>query len=332
VILNLCRGTGVAGLAGIPEKRSGRKIVRPILFAERTEIETYAASQNIAFRNDSSNATDHYRRNIIRHHVVPILRSQINPSLSRTLLATGSMFRDLDAYLSTAARKAIAECSEQRESGGASIETSKLAALPVLLRQYVVRFMIQDSTGDQADHTLVDAVLDLHHRDTGSWVPLSGTWIAYRDRDRIHFKNTASAELLPVEVNVDASYDFGAFTFGIEEVPGGMPRESEPGRVEFVDADKVGGRSLVLRQWSEGESFVPLGMDGSKKVSDFLIDSHVPRFEKRQYPILSTPDGTIVWLLGQRIDERFKITPQTRRILKLSFQPEARKDLHAPRD
>jgi tRNA(Ile)-lysidine synthase len=90
--------------------------------------------------------------------------------------------------------------------------------------------------------------------------------------------------------------------------------------VEYIDAGTVGNRKLVLRSWREGDAFVPLGMKGKKKVSDFLIDEKVPAFDKPTIPVLETEEGEIVWLCGRRIDERFKISHDTHKILKLEFR------------
>ena len=87
---------------------------------------------------------------------------------------------------------------------------------------------------------------------------------------------------------------------------------------------------MVIRSWHEGDWFVPLGMSGRKKVSDFLIDAQVPLFEKQRYPVLETAAGDIIWLCGQRLDERFKLTPRTRRVLKLAFVPIVSERDHAP--
>jgi tRNA(Ile)-lysidine synthase len=93
----------------------------------------------------------------------------------------------------------------------------------------------------------------------------------------------------------------------------------DPNGAEFIDADAVASSEMVLRSWSEGDSFVPLGMKTKKKISDFFVDAKIPIFEKHQIPILETKDGQVVWVCGQRIDDRFKITNSTKRVMKLEF-------------
>src|SRR5512142_3234194 len=112
---------------------------------------------------------------------------------------------------------------------------------------------------------------------------------------------------------------------------GEAPKNPEPGRVEYVDADRVGEGTLILRSWREGDWFVPLGMQGRKKVSDFLIDMHVPLFAKKRYPLLETTSGEVIWLCGYRLDDRFKLTERTRRVLKLACIPSVSEEGHAPK-
>jgi tRNA(Ile)-lysidine synthase len=92
-----------------------------------------------------------------------------------------------------------------------------------------------------------------------------------------------------------------------------------PQGAEFIDADAVASGELVLRSWSDGDSFIPLGMKTRKKISDFFVDAKIPIYEKHQIPILETKDGQVVWVCGQRIDDRFKITDATKRVMKLEF-------------
>jgi tRNA(Ile)-lysidine synthase len=330
VILHMMRGTGLRGWAGIPMEREGGVIIRPLLFAGRDAIEEYAVEQHLAFRADSSNAGDHYTRNIIRHHILPRVKESVNPSVTDTLLRQAELLRDLNAYLERTARQTIGVAASWLPGDDCALEVARILVLPVLLRQYVVLQLVEDLTGSRPDWTLVEGVLDLLDRSTGSWIALPGGWLALRDRERILLRPGGGELDFSAEVEVGREYDFGSFRFSAELAASKGPWASQPGLVEYVDADQVGGMRLVLRTWREGDWFVPLGMEGRKKISDFLIDARVPLFEKKRFPVLQAVSGDVIWLCGHRLDDRFKLTGRTRRVLRLAFIPTASEKDHAP--
>jgi tRNA(Ile)-lysidine synthase len=169
----------------------------------------------------------------------------------------------------------------------------------------------------QADH--VSAVLGLMDGLTGTWVQLSERHVVFRDRDTLVFKKTDAFRDFRVIVRTDQRYEFSGFRFesSVQDRPSGITLNGS--RSEYVDADRIGESELVLRTWRDGDAFVPLGMKTHKKVSDYFVDAKIPLFEKRTYPVLETRNGEIVWLCGQRIDDRFRVTDATRRVLKLEF-------------
>jgi tRNA(Ile)-lysidine synthase len=120
-------------------------------------------------------------------------------------------------------------------------------------------------------------------------------------------------------VKTDQRYEFEGFRFASTLLTHDPGTALNGDGAEYVDADKVEDVELVLRTWRDGDVFVPLGMKTHKKISDFFVDAKIPLFEKRAYPLLETRQGEVVWLCGQRIDDRFKVNGSTRRVLKLEF-------------
>lgn len=318
ILLHLFRGTGFRGLSGIPYLR--KEIVRPLLFASRAEIEAYATMREVKFRVDSSNATDHYARNYIRHHIVPRVKSNINPSVVEALTWSSELFRDLDGYLRDTARGLMDRLARRNAAGEIEIAIDDLEALPVLLRQYVLMGAYQRATGSDPDQASVLALQGLCSSGTGSWATLREGWHAHRDRRTIVLRRELDGAEFMLAVELGRRYDLGPFHFHSEVMEQADDRERKPGSIEYVDVDRLGGESLILRSWREGDWFMPLGLGGRKKVSDYLIDARVPRHQKRNVPVLTTAEGEIVWLCGKRLDDRFKLTEQTRRMGKLAFE------------
>jgi tRNA(Ile)-lysidine synthase len=319
IILHLFRGTGLRGLGGIPSVREA--VVRPLLFATRAEIETYAAERRLPFRVDSSNETDHYTRNVIRHHIIPRAQSSINPSLVDTLVRSSELFREVDTYLRRTADDVVGHAMQHREDGEADLPLEELSGLPVLLQQYVLMQMFARVVGTEADQSVIASLQGLHGSGTGSWATLRDGWEAHRDRDRIVFRKRAEQPDFWLPVEWGTEYEVGRFRFRSELVEGSTLPDGKTGNVEFVDADRLGGERLILRTWKDGDWFVPLGLGGRKKVSDYLVDAHVPRYLKRHVPVLTTAAGDVVWLCGKRLDDRFKLTESTRRMGRLAFEP-----------
>ena len=318
VLLNLFRGAGVQGLAGIPVFRSDRNIIRPLLFAERKEIAAYAQEVGLPFRQDSSNDTDHYTRNFVRHRVLPLVQEQINPTVVQTLSRTSEVFRELEAYLSYNARHHLDLIATRRTADDLHLAIPGLRGVPVLLRQHILMLAAERFSGRRPDFDQTARLLDLMDGTTGAWVPLSEDHVVFRDRDALVFRRAEPMSDFRIVVQQNHRYDLGGFHFS-SELLAGVPDQVAARPAELVDADKLRTGDLILRSWSDGDAFMPLGMRTMKKVSDYFVDAKVPVYEKRRFPILETTDGKIVWVCGQRIDDRFKVTDDTRRVLKLEF-------------
>ncbi|MGA9117208.1 MAG: tRNA lysidine(34) synthetase TilS [Bacteroidota bacterium] len=319
VLLNLFRGAGVQGLAGIPVFRHDRNIIRPLLFAERGEIEEYARAEALPFRTDSSNASDHYTRNFLRHHLLPPIREQINPGIVQVLHRTAELFRELEAFLSCAARQHLDLATAKRTEEELLLSIARLRSSPVLLQQHVVMLAAAEFASTDVEYDKVNAILDLTEGLTGSWIPIAREYAVFRDREHLVFRKTEPVQEFRFTVVPNHRYEFNRFRFSSEVLERRQAAPGGDGGAEFVDADRLLKQELVLRTWSDGDAFVPLGMKTRKKISDFLVDARIPIYEKHRIPVLETAGGEIVWVCGHRIDDRFKITDQTRRVLRLEF-------------
>jgi tRNA(Ile)-lysidine synthase len=319
VLLNLFRGAGVQGLAGIPIYRADKKIIRPMLFAQRAEIEQYALEEQIPYRTDSSNETDHYTRNFIRHQILPLVKEQINPTVVQALQRSSELFRELEAYLSFNARQSLDLTTTSSSEIELHLSIPRLRTNPTLLQQYIVMLAVERFAGLRLDFEQVNGMLNLTDGLTGSWVSLSNEYVVFRDRDNLVVRKSEPLTDFKFVVQPNHRYEFSKFCFSSQMLEDNKIRLNGGPRSEYVDADRIAGSELVLRTWSEGDTFVPLGMKTKKKISDFFVDSKIPIYEKRNFPILETKDGEVIWLCGQRLDDRFKLTRDTKRVLKIEF-------------
>jgi len=319
ILLNLFRGAGVQGLSGIPVYREDKKIIRPLLFASRCEIEQYATHEQLAFRTDSSNQKDVYTRNFIRHQIVPLVKDKVNPNIVPTLHRSAELFRELEAFLTYTARQSFELTVASRSEEELQLSIPRLRSNPTLLQQYIVMLAAETFARRQLEYEQVNAILELTEGLTGSSVPMSKEYVVFRDREHLVMRKSEPTPDFRITIQLNQKYEFEMFRFASELVDDRTVNGVPDGASEYVDADRLGDGELILRTWDEGDSFIPLGMKAKKKISDFFVDAKIPIYEKRLVPILETRDGEVVWVCGQRLDDRFKITSDTKRIMRLEF-------------
>jgi len=303
-LLNLARGSGLEGLIGITPLSGNR--FRPLLFATRADIETYASENEIAWREDSSNQTDAYQRNLIRHQVIPALK-KINPALE---LSFASMVKkvqhDLDILDEDVQQWRLKFLEHEnglvkiRKEG--LIHVNDVPRLWRTLRNY----------GFNREQT---EAIQLAAMGQSGKVFYSPTHSLAVDREALIVAKLA--EPLPLISIPVARGSFRLSGLQMEvEVPV-LPEINRAATVAVLDLEKL-APTLFWRAWQPGDSFYPLGMNQHKKVSDFLIDEKVPVNLKNRVTILES-NGEIVWVVGHRIDNRFKLTKITRQAAQFSI-------------
>lgn len=308
--INMLRGTGLRGLTGI-SVQAGR-IVRPLMFATRKDILDYATAHRIPYREDSSNRSTKYLRNKVRLGIVPMLR-EINPQFTTVMRRNISRLTDAQTFIDRSVE--LIRRDAMTEQGGLyTLHVDRIdASLPL---GYVVYEILNSMFGFKGD--TVDALCHaLQQNNTGRRF-YSREWVATIDRGRIVIGRIADEDtcMTQVEQGVLRSY-CGSSVLHYEYCDIDMiDSVTTPDNVALVDADKL-RFPLTLRRWQQGNWFVPFGMSGRKKVSDFLIDAKVSMAEKsRQFVLLSGDD--VVWVVGRRADDRFRLTRQTENVLKIT--------------
>lgn len=308
--INMLRGTGLRGLTGI-SVQAGR-IVRPLMFATRKDILDYATAHRIPYREDSSNRSTKYLRNKVRLGIVPMLR-EINPQFTTVMRRNISRLTDAQTFIDRSVE--LIRRDAMTEQGGLyTLHVDRIdASLPL---GYVVYEILNSMFGFKGD--TVDALCHaLQQNNTGRRF-YSREWVATIDRGRIVIGRIADEDtcMTQVEQGVLRSY-CGSSVLHYEYCDIDMiDSVTTPDNVALVDANKL-RFPLTLRRWQQGDWFVPFGMSGRKKVSDFLIDAKVSMAEKsRQFVLLSGDD--VVWLVGRRADDRFRLTRQTENVLKIT--------------
>ena len=305
MLLNLTRGTGIAGMHGILPKKGN--IIRPLLFLNREEINKVVEETGLLSREDSSNESTKYARNKIRLGVIPVLK-ELNPSLEETFEANRKRFEELEILLEKRVKEIKSELFKEIQTDEYEISLQGLKEL------------------DPVDTLLF-----------GLFHPFGFTETVLHD-----FKRSWNGE--PGKVFSSVSYDLNLDrstailvkrkgdiqdSIYIQEEKTSLKwnEKTYEGNVISIDHFILRNQAsvaqldlnllkfpLVLRRWNDGDRFQPLGVKGTKKLSDFFIEQKIPLSRKKDIGILENGNGDIIWIAGFRIDERYKITANTKKV------------------
>jgi len=294
LLLNVLRGTGVRGFQGMPAVRG--PFIRPLLSFSKNELEQFAGQNHILFRTDTSNAEAKYKRNRVRLHLLPMLYA-LRPDSKELLLhfaerAEKSM-PDFERW-TVIQRELIAE----QQDNGLSIDREKLKTHPY---PFTILKEIIGPLGFSSEQVYEL----LREQESQSGMMESGSHRLFIEKKHLIILANEDLELVPqFEVELKRKEDVKSL-------------HTSPDTI-IIDAALVRQDALQVRKWAEGDRFRPFGMKGSKKLSDFFIDSKFTAAQKAMTWLL-VHDEDIVWVMGHRMDDRFKVTGRTKEVLKISL-------------
>ncbi|MCC6280194.1 MAG: tRNA lysidine(34) synthetase TilS [Saprospiraceae bacterium] len=310
LVLHFVRSTGIKGMRGIPAQNV--QVIRPLLFATREEINDFAMAHNIAWREDSSNASDDYTRNFIRHRIMPLMQ-EINPDFLHSAQKMMARMGELDDINTYFIDNWLRENSRREPDGTLRLALSDLEGLPHT-GHFLFLFLGKMGFSAEQCRQLGEGLQQQPGREI-----TSDHYRALVDR-----KDLIISPLVPKQPEVSVQEDDLMVT-----LPDGarlmlMPAAPAPpypdGREAIMaDADKL-VFPLLLRGWQAGDVFQPFGMGGqSQKLQDYFTNLKLSRLEKDRQWLLLNGDGAVIWVVGHRLDERFKIRSDDANGLKISY-------------
>lgn len=301
-LINLSRGTGIEGLSGIP--KVNKKIVRSLLPFSRGELLEYAKLEEIPWREDSSNSSTKYLRNKIRHEIVPILK-ELSPSFLQNFLNTQHHLRQTNNLVNNYLNELKSRLFQQKDE---DIQV-KITELEKLQPLDAYLYGLFHGYG----FTEWNDVKDLLTAESGKQV-FSNTHRLLKDRDYLILAEIVPENKGTYYIHLDKASDELPIKIQLEEVES---FEKQTQNVVFLDKEKL-IFPLMLRSWEKGDYFYPLGMQGKKKLSKFFKDEKMDLISKEKQWLLCS-DDKIVWIVGKRADERFKVEESTRKIVKITW-------------
>jgi len=338
ILHRILRGTGLRGLAGIPRSRplspgSAVRLIRPLLSVTRASLRSYLSDEGVAFREDRTNAQNEPMRNRLRNTILPMLESQVNPQVKEALIRLAAQARWFEDYLRETVQRTLETLIISHTDQALAINVNALARKSPIVQTGLIRQAYASfGLGEQdLSYSHLVAALDLiADPASGKQLQFPGGMCVEKRYHQLIFSLPTSESrediapeiaihlpgrtFLPVRsLDIRCSID----TVGPEDIP--ALRRDGGAMKEHVDLDAV-HPPLVVRARRPGERFCPLGAPGSKKLSDFLTDEKVDPRDRRNIAVLCDQLGPI-WVIGHRIDDRVKLTSQTRRVLHLEARP-----------
>ena len=308
-IINLTRGTGIAGLTGMTPKH--KTLIRPLLFASRLAITDYCKEQGIHFREDRSNEDIKYVRNRIRHSIIPVFR-EINPSFDHTISETAERLGEINEIVTgfiSGIRKRLTK-KRNNLTVFRIDELNSLSPKRTLLFELFRPFGIGNSQlGD---------LINLIAGKTGGQI-FTGSHRLIKNRKELLVSKQEEEVAGYYVINTVEDFERvpGFISAYLKDFSSDLNLSSSPGTA-YIDSGKI-MFPLLIRKWIHGDSFYPFGMAQRKKLSDYFIDNKYSILQKEKCRILES-EGKIVWVVGDRIDNRFRITKSTKKILVLEVK------------
>jgi tRNA(Ile)-lysidine synthase len=303
ILLNLVRGTGIAGMHGILPRNGN--LVRPLLFLTREEIAHIIKSNDIAYREDSSNNSAKYARNKLRLEVIPKLK-ELNPALEKTFGHNLEHFRNLETLLEN---QLIGLRKELFEQHGNVVHIPIGAIKKLHPQQFLLFSLLQEYGFNESTVEDIISALDKH----SGRVFESASHAIVLDRQKLILAKKETNEAMTVTIHLrDNKAHFENYQLNLLHDDSPLVIKDNPMAVS-VDTERL-IYPLTIRSWQQSDFFYPLGMKTKKKLSDFFIGEKVPLHEKKHIPLLVNGNGDIIWIGGYRLDERYKVTPKTKKV------------------
>lgn len=308
LLINFFKGTGISGLRGILPKHGN--IIRPLLFAKKEELIEFAKENNLSYVEDSSNVSDKYTRNYFRNQLIPSVQKVFSQA-EDNLLNNIQRFKDIETLYQQSIELHKKKLLEKKgeEIHIPVLKLFKSDPLPTIVYEIIKDFGF---TSNQTED-----VIKLLNSDSGKYVQ-SHTHKIIKNRNWLIITSslTTVAENILIEEE-DKVVEFSNGKLEMKQISAAGYKLSGSESIAQLDSDEI-KFPLLLRKWKQGDYFYPLGMKKKKKLSRFFIDQKLSLTEKENIWVLEM-NKKIIWIVGKRIDDRFKITPKTKNILKISL-------------
>ena len=311
ILMNISDKTGLFGLGGM--KEINNNIIRPLLPYTKRQLLEVVRKYSIPFLEDPTNRDNYYKRNFLRNNVITPWLERSN-DLIESITATGKNFKDWQDGMLYFVNDFINNNLIRNENNDFLIIKNSFNKVPIFARVCVLQ-VLTNSIGILR-RPQIENIKEFLGKDViGNMCYAINGFILLNDRSSVIIKRKKLKKLVPLELEVGCDYSFDKYVYKISKYSKNV-RFSRNRDDELIDLAAIKNKKLVLRYWCSGDRFKPLGMNGTQKISDYLINNKINLFEKNEQTVL-TADDKIIWLCGQRIDDSVKVINSTKNILRI---------------
>ncbi len=320
-LMNLIRGAGLTGLSGIPSRRQFIKdvlLIRPIISFKKKQIIEYAKRRRLDWVEDETNMLQQYTRNKIRHDLIPKLASDFTPSIVDIINRAANLIHGADNLVHTYVKAQLPNVISEVQPDRFSIKLSIFNTLDDFLQGEIIQTALGKYFRLQAQSlNIIDRIIELQNSEIGAICEINKKIFAIRERNQITVARKKDTFKVNMLIDPVGKYKIGNYSLILRKVERAELEFSKNPNVEYIDANSL-PPVLYLRNWEPGDSFAPLGMQGSMKVSDYLTEK-ISSIDKQGVLVLSTKTE-IIWLIGMRLSDKYKVKKNTKNIIKLEFR------------
>lgn len=308
LLLNFFRGCGISGLHGILPKQGN--LIRPLLFAKREEIISYAKEQNLTWVEDSSNMSDKYSRNFIRHQIIPLMQT-IYPQVTDNLSANIERFKEVEMVYQQSINQTKSKLVEVKgnEVHIPILKLKKQSPLRTIVYEIIANYGFAATQVDEATK-LLDSANGSYMSSASHRLIINRNWLIIAP-----LQSSEATNILIENGTEKVDFINGKISLKLSTI---NYQPSTNNSIATLDADKI-TYPLILRPYKTGDYFYPLGMTKKKKLSKFFIDQKLSKTDKEKVWVLES-DKRIIWVVGYRIDNRFKLLSSTKNMLTITYE------------
>ena len=312
ILMNISNKTGLFGLGGM--KEINNNIIRPLLPYTKVQLLEVLRIYSIPFSEDPTNRDSYFKRNFIRNNVItPWLER--NNDLIESITTTGRNFKDWQDGMLYFVNDFIDNNLIKNKNNELLINKNSFNKIPIFVRVCVFQ-VLTNSIGSLRKPQIENIKEFLSKEVIGNKCYAISGYILLNDRDSVIINRKKLKKSVPVELKIGSNYNFDNYIYRLNEYSKNIIFSSN-GNDELIDLAAIKNKKLVLRYWCSGDRFKPLGMNGTQKISDYLINNKINSFQKDEQTVL-TADDRIIWVCGQRIDDSVKVNNRTKNILRIT--------------
>lgn len=319
--INLLRGTGLSGLAGIPQKRplnTQVNIIRPLINLSRADIEEYAKKRNITWVEDITNKENIYLRNKIRNELLPFIQEKFDRDIIASINKASKLINSADVFIYHKIKKYLNEVLIEKKVSYVEIDLKKLFLFDDFIKGELLNLILKNIFElKNISQNIIKGILNLYFSEPGAIFEINPKITAYKDRESLFIARNQLFRNNSLVIDNLGEFRFENKIFKLTKVPKTKVELGESDNIEYFDMDYMPDK-LEIRHIQDGDKFTPIGMTGRIKINDFLTNNKIPLLKKKDI-LLLTDRVNIMWVCGHRIADKYKLKPNTKKVLKVEI-------------